>query len=53
MKKQEYITPETACVFVEIESTLCQSGISTTIEGFDSLGSDDFTMFSDPSGLML
>jgi len=44
MKKQEYLTPETLCVFVEIEATLCQSA-GGEFEGFDPIDTE-FPMFS-------
>lgn len=48
MKKQEYLTPETACVFVEIEATLCQSA-NASVDPFVIEGADDyFNMFNIP-----
>ena len=48
MKKQEYSSPDTTCVSVEIESTLCLSGLTMLagmgIEGFDTVDTD-FAMF--------
>lgn len=44
MKKQTYFAPETTCVYVEIEATLCQSA-GGEFENFDN-EEIDFPMLS-------
>lgn len=44
MKKKDYFAPETRCVYVEIEATLCQSA-GGEFEGFDPIDTE-FPMFS-------